>query len=835
MRTVIRCFVVSLFFIIPFWGISQSYSLDWAEELRASGFFGNATTIASDSNNNVYLGGGFSDKTFFDPSNSSFSITPAGQFQDGFIAKYTPNRNLVWAKNFRCFSKGGGVSVIHIAPSGAIYVAGNFSDTIDADPGTGEHLMFAESKNDMFLIKLTANGDFSWAFNITGAYSVAGFVSINALNTDAKENIIIGGTFQDTADFDPSVGIVQHISKGSASVFWAKYDSSGKYKMAKSIGATGTPVRLYSMDFDADGNMYACGDYTNTVDFDPSSGVSTLKAIGGGGGYLASYDSLGNYRWAKAIVKGQGFDNRATSLKLLSGGNIAVCGYFEKTPEFDTGSGTITRTSKGDQDIFLSMYTLQGNLKWLNTFGSSFADLGNRIAVSKEGNIFMVGAFRDSVDFDPNPQKTVKLHSSISGMFLSAYDSTGAYLWATSASGAFSRDVNRSVGGILYVCGETRSTSFQHNSTKKKINTTGFEDIFFIKLNPCFSATNPTITATKNAVCSGDSTTLNVSQGDTLNSSQNWVIYTGGCGVTSLGQSVNGVFTVTPTQTTTYYIRGEGGCANTGECDSITISFNNNYSINLGDVSVCEGDSAMVLGKYQKTAGTYYDSLSSQSGCDSTLIQQLILNSIDTTVLGDITICLGDSALMFANYEKQAGTYYNTLTSAKNCDSIIQQTLIVSSVDTGVTRVNSFVLEANIFATSYVWLDCNNNTPINGATAKAFAPSANGSYAVEITENGCVDTSSCYAIIGVGISVLKKQNIKVYPNPVSSIFTIELDKQYNKAEIHLTDIRGRKLLSKTITGLTTFTVDMSEYDNGIYLLSISLDNIPVQTIRIVKE
>lgn len=783
MNTILRCLVVSLFFVTPFLGKAQSYSLDWAEELRASSFFGNANSIVSDSNNNVYLGGGFSDKTSFDPFNSSFSITPAGQFADGYVAKYTPNRNLVWVKNFRCFANGGGVSAIHVAPSGAIYVAGNFSDTIDADPGTGEHLMIAESKNDMFLIKLTANGDFNWSFNITGAYSVAGFLAINAINIDAKENIIIGGTFQDTADFDPSVGIAQHISKGSASVFLAKYDSSGNYKMAKSISATGTPVRLYSMDLDDNGNMYVCGDYTNTVDFDPNLGVSNLSVSGGGGGYLASYDSLGNYRWAKAIVKGTGFDNRATSLKLVAGGNIAVCGYFENSSSFDTGSGTITKTSKGEEDIFLSMYTLQGNLKWLNTFGDISHDQATKLAVSKEGTIFMTGFFRNAVDFDPDSIKTTVLPNTNATMFLTSYDSTGAYQWGTSASSAFAADINRSKDGILYVAGKTGSTSFQHNSTKKNINVSGQTDIFFIKLNPCFSATTPTITATKNTICDGDSTTIRISQNDTLNSSLTWALYTGGCGNTALGQSTNGTFIIKPTQTTTYYIRGEGGCASIGDCDSISISFNNNYSMNLGSLNICQGDSTIIFGNYQKTAGTYYDSLSSQSSCDSVLIQQLTVNPVDT----------------------------------------------------GVIRVNSYTLEANATGATYWWVDCDVNLVVAGANNKTFTPNSNGKYAVAVTQNGCSDTSSCYTVIGVSIGELTQQKIKVYPNPVSKLFTLDLEQPYTTTTIHLTDINGRKLLSKTINGLTSFEVDMSDYENGIYLLSISLDNKEAQTIRIIKE
>lgn len=828
----IKLLLLFLIFSTPFTLKAQSYSLDWVQGIRATGFFtGNANSLSTDSNNNIYIGGRISGTTFFDPSNSSFSITPANQNTDGFVAKYTPNRNLVWAKNFRCFSNGGFVNSIHVAKSGAIYIGGQFSDTVDADPGVGEHLLFAQSDIDMFIIKLNPNGDFEWAFNVTGAYAASNDYSINAIRTDANENVFVAGVFEDTADFDPSSNIAQQISP-RASIFIAKYDSSGNYKTALSAGLAGTRNIIFDMELDADANVYVCGKYNSSVDFDPGNGVATLSLAGA---FLASYDSVGNYRWVKSVVEGNAV-NSANSLELLVNGDIMVCGSFRFSPDFDPSSNKLEITSKGDDDLYLSKFDSQGNLKWVNTFGSTKNDGANSIAVNNEGEVFITGYYRDTVDFDPDTLKTSLLIGTIgTEMFLTAYDSTGGYLWGTSASGAFIQDIKRTEDGLLYLCGETSSTSFQHNSSVKNINVTGNGDKFFMRLNPCFSATVPTISSTKNSVCSGDSITLSISQNDTLNSSQTWALYSGSCGATAITQSVNGVFTVSPIQTTTYYIRGEGGCADTGKCGSITIDFNNIYSVNLGDTNICEGDSIMIFGEFRKSTGTYYDSLSSQSGCDSTLALQLTVNSIDTTVLGDISICFGDSTLMFGNYQKQAGTYYNTLTSTKNCDSIVQQTLIVNTVDTGVNRMNSYILAANASGALYTWIDCNNNTSVSGATNQVFVATANGSYAVEITENGCVDTSSCYTIIGVSVQEPNHQTIKVYPNPVSKLFTVELGEKYTKATLLLTDINGRELLNKTIIETTTYTFDMSEFSNGVYLLSVSLDDEVARSIRIVKE
>lgn len=63
-------------------------------------------------------------------------------------------------------------------------------------------------------------------------------------------------------------------------------------------------------------------------------------------------------------------------------------------------------------------------------------------------------------------------------------------------------------------------------------------------------------------------------------------------------------------------------------------------------------------------------------------------------------------------------------------------------------------LVSAVSGATYQWLDCNNNNAIiQGATSQSFSPASNGSYALEITENGnnCADTSSCYTISVVGL------------------------------------------------------------------------------------
>ncbi len=96
------------------------------------------------------------------------------------------------------------------------------------------------------------------------------------------------------------------------------------------------------------------------------------------------------------------------------------------------------------------------------------------------------------------------------------------------------------------------------------------------------------------------------------------------------------------------------------------------------DVSICAGDSALLFGVYQTTIGTYYDSLTATSGCDSIISTYLIVNSTYSVNTSDIIICAGDSTLIFGVYQSIGGTYYDSLITVDGCDSIIATNLTVN-------------------------------------------------------------------------------------------------------------------------------------------------------------
>ncbi|HLP14110.1 MAG TPA: T9SS type A sorting domain-containing protein, partial [Flavobacteriales bacterium] len=145
------------------------------------------------------------------------------------------------------------------------------------------------------------------------------------------------------------------------------------------------------------------------------------------------------------------------------------------------------------------------------------------------------------------------------------------------------------------------------------------------------------------------------------------------------------------------------------------------------------------------------------------------------------------------------------------------------------TTVTGITITANdTAATSFQWIDCTVEMPIDGDTSASFTPLYDGDYAVIVTEGGCTDTSACVSITGVGINPYQhlEQIITVYPNPFTNTLKVSAGKN---ASFQLMNAVGQVVWS----GKQIETVDFSFLPSNVYLLKV-MDQNQTQVIRLVK-
>jgi len=174
------------------------------------------------------------------------------------------------------------------------------------------------------------------------------------------------------------------------------------------------------------------------------------------------------------------------------------------------------------------------------------------------------------------------------------------------------------------------------------------------------------------------------------------------------------------------------------------------------------------------------------------------------------------------------GIYNDTILNMAGCDSIITIDLTILSVDNSVS-INGITLTANSLTGTFQWVDCNDGySHISGETNQSFTPTANGSYAVIISDV-CTDTSSCFDINSVGIDVAQMENSQVFPNPNSGQFVIKSSKIPDL--ISVSDLIGNEIIQIIPMDFTT-NVSLEGFSAGVYYVHVSSNNI-TQHIKIV--
>jgi hypothetical protein len=272
---------------------------------------------------------------------------------------------------------------------------------------------------------------------------------------------------------------------------------------------------------------------------------------------------------------------------------------------------------------------------------------------------------------------------------------------------------------------------------------------------------------------------------------------------------------------------------NVAGCDSVlTLDLTVNYA-NTGIDTQTACDSLVWIDgiTYYANNNLATHTLTNAAGCDSVVTLDLTVNYATSESISP-SACFTYTSPS-GKIWNSSGSYLDTIANTSGCDSVISIGLTINTVDTAVTKTSSIMLIANATGAAYQWLDCNNAFAfLSGETSQAFTATVNGSYAVEVTENGCTDTSNCHTINGVGIQEQTNSNIYVYPNPARESFTIIGLEQ--GMEIRLMDMHGREVLQK-IASEETALISLEGIAYGVYLVRVRSNNMLFQTKLIVAR
>jgi hypothetical protein len=314
----------------------------WAKSIGGTGDdFSNS--IVLDSAFSIYTTGRYRSTVDFNPGPMTNNMTSTG-FYDLFCLKLDSTGNYIWSKSVGGNTNGTSITIDF---NQNVYMTGDFGGTVDFDPGTNIYNISSFGSNDIFVLKLDSSGNFIWANGFGSKTNDYG----NDIVVDLDGSLYFLGTYQDTADFNPTNSVYNLISKGSHDIFICKLDTNGNFTWAKSVGGVGLD-QAFSLTKGLNQEIQYIGTFSATADFDPSANTLNLISNGTQDIFIASIDGdLGTSNWAIGI--GSSGNDYGYDLIADNSGNIFSTGIYAGIADFDHGISNVTLPVFGAWDAFV--------------------------------------------------------------------------------------------------------------------------------------------------------------------------------------------------------------------------------------------------------------------------------------------------------------------------------------------------------------------------------------------------------------------------------------------------------------------------------------------------
>ena len=699
--------------------------------------------------------------------------------------------------------------------SGLIHVAGQFTGTCDFNPASSDSILNFNFGYPCYIARYDAALNFQWVSMLGGNGDSTTIIPLKVL-ADHNSNSLVAGYHSNTFDADPGPG-VQTLAgyPFNSSGFIVKLNPQGNYLWSAQFGSLNNNCRIFDAVESSAGHYFFCGDFNDSIDFDPGPAVQLrVSANNTSGSFLLELDEAGNFvqviTWDEMDV--------INSIDLDAAGNIYLGGAYSGTVDFDPGNAISSLTSSW---VTLTAFAFSLDANMAFRWASHFRDAaGNATSVTNDlalGNniLGLAGHFDDAIDLDPNTgQLTVTAAGNYDHFFVGLNTNTGGLIWGGRTGGAQVDNV-RSMAADNN--GDFWITGISQGNTDLNPDPVGVAPFSF------GANAVPWILRLDNY---GNHLWSGTQGGSFLNGSyDNSLAVASGSicfmGMVSNFMNLDPVSSSFPTTTLDYY-----GAYFTKLC----IPVEENKTLAL-----CPGDSIFLEGAWQFNAGFFSEVFTRWNGCDSIVNTTVFVPDLNFDLGNDTSFCSGQLFLFYDSpgmefqwntgaqtpylFVDTTGFYALTITHPQGNCWAIDSIFVLNGLPVSAFLPDSvFCINGGIYSLPP-------GMPPGGAWsgpgvgALSFDPAAAGAgqhwltYSA-IDSSGCAGADSLLITVDfcTGILVATPSIFRISPNPAEDYFTISPIKP--GLQLKTFDIGGREIfLREEKPG----PYRVAHLENGLYL------------------
>ena len=589
-----------------------------------------------------------------------------------------------------------------------------------------------------------------------------------------------GGSVSLSADGNTAMvgGIADNSFSGAV---WAHTRSGGIWMQQGSklvgTGATGTAWQGISVSLSADGNTAIVGGATDNID----TGAAWIYKRSG---------RIWSQQGSKLVGTGATVNSmQGSSVSLSADGNTAMVGAYWDNQ--GVGAAWVYTCSRG-------VWTQQG-YKLIGSGSTDFAQQGQSVSLSADGNTAIVGGYGDN-DFVGAASVFVPCISpgapTVSGTEICSGDTAslsgtgiGTLGWYNAA-----KDGKWLHGGNRYTSLPLSTTTYYVQDSTCTASDT--RTAVLVTVNTIPAGAKP-ITGVTTA-CAGQNSVTYTVPAITKASSYTWTLPTGATG-TSKTNSITVNFG-SSASSGNISVNGNNDCG-VGGSTSLAIILNSlpaDAEPIRGITAVCAGQNSVTYTVPVITKATSYSWTLPTGATGTSKTSSIMVNFGASAVSGNISV---------KGQNDCGGGGSSSLAISVNPKPV-----------TPVISINGNILHSNA---SYgnQWYD---GVLIPGATNQDYTFTAIGNYTVIVTLDGCASEPSVSNVVTSIDPIDYSKKITAYPNPVINELYIKFAGNIERADFEILNIAGQVVYKGYMYEKTD--IQMSDFLPGIYILKLKLRN-----------